>query len=222
MVLVELQEVALWCIQSMNQNKGVKILDSINFSLSSFSFENKLNEDNLYLVCRGTTNKQNLIAEKFNITNKQITHIGIGFLNNNELIIYNVSIDKKINNSSLIIETFEDFINLSDIFHLEIWEINSNQSDVVKLKSTINKYIEKKVGFDYSFNLDDNKNLYCSEFVAKILNGLNDFQYNPCKKESNKLLKSIIKSDIFEYFPVDFFLQNPNITKIFEKSFNQK
>lgn len=206
----------------MNQNKGVKILDSINFSLSSFSFENKLNEDNLYLVCRGTTKKQNLIAEKFNITNKQITHIGIGFLNNNELIIYNVSIDKKINNSSLIIETFEDFINLSDIFHLEIWEINSNQSDVVKLKSTINKYIEKKVGFDYSFNLDDNKNLYCSEFVAKILNGLNDFQYNPCKKESNKLLKSIIKSDIFEYFPVDFFLQNPNITKIFEKSFNQK
>ena len=194
----------------------------MNSSLLSSDFSRKPDDNNIYLVCRGTTSKQNLIAENFNIRNKKITHIGIGFKHQQKFTIYNVSYDKKINNNSLLVETLDDFIAIPDIFHLEIWEINSNKGDVAKLKLILNKYLNKSIAFDYYFNLNDNENFYCSEFVAKILNGLNDFQYNPCKKESNKLLKSIIKSDIFEYFPVDFFLQNPNITKIFEKSFNQK
>ncbi|MFT4061207.1 MAG: hypothetical protein QM642_02500 [Edaphocola sp.] len=90
---------------------------------------------------------------------------------------------------------------------------------MIKLKSVITKYTEKSINFDYRFNLNDNENFYCSEFVAKTLNELNGFQYKSIKKESNKLLKSIIKADVFEYFPVDFFLQNPNITKIYEKKF---
>ena len=196
-------------------------MNFIDFSSSSFSFQKKLNEDNIYLICRGTTNKQNLIAHKFNITNKQITHIGLGIFSNKHLNIYNISIDKQINNSSLIIEKIEDFINLSDIFCLEIWEIKLDRQNIIKLKSILMEYTEKSIHFDYSFNLNDNENFYCSEFVAKILNKLTDFEYKSSRKESSKLLKSIVKNDIFEYFPVDFFMQNPKIIKIYEKKFNQ-
>lgn len=202
----------------MNLNNKQKTIDYINIVLSSFNTEQKLNEDNIYLICRGTKNKQNLIAKNFNITNKEITHIGIGIYENESLKIFNVSVDKKINNKSLIVETFKDFINIIDIFHIEVWAINESNENKIKLKSILNKYMEKNIAFDYSFNLNDNENYYCSEFVAKILNELNSFQYNTNKKEVNRILKKITKADEFEYFPVDFFLQNPNIIQIYKKN----
>ena len=144
----------------MSQNSKLNLLDFIDNSLSSINFSSKLIEDNIYLVCRGTTNKQNFIAENFNISNREITHIGIGLYEKDSLNIYNISIDKKINNSSLIIETLKDFISINDIFHIEIWEINANKENKIKLKSILNRYIEKEIGFDHNFDLNDNENLY--------------------------------------------------------------
>ena len=80
----------------MSQNSKLNLLDFIDNSLSSINFSSKLIEDNIYLVCRGTTNKQNFIAENFNISNREITHIGIGLYEKDSLNIYNISIDKKI------------------------------------------------------------------------------------------------------------------------------
>ena len=71
---------------------------------------------------------------------------------------------------------------------------------------------------DFGFDLNDNENFYCSEFVAKTLNELNDFRYNTTHKESNRILKKITKKEKFEYFPVDFFIQNPNITQVYKNN----
>lgn len=202
----------------MSQNSKLNLLDFIDNSLSSINFEEKLIEDNIYLVCRGTTNKQNFIAENFNISNREITHIGIGLYEKDSLNIYNISIDKKINNSSLIIETLKDFISINDIFHIEIWEINANKENKIKLKSILNRYIEKEIGFDHNFDLNDNENLYCSEFVAKILNELNIFKYHSVKKKSNRILKKLTEKEEFEYFPVDFFIQNSNLTQVYRNN----
>lgn len=200
----------------MNQNN--KIIEFSNNALSLFNFEQKLNEDNVYLICRGTRNKQNFIAKQFNTINTEITHIGVGIYENKVLKIFNISIDKTLNNSSLIVETFSDFINIHDIFNIEIWATNVTIEETLKIKLILHRYTEKKIGFDFNFNLNDNENLYCSEFAAKILNELKTFQYNFAKKEPNKILKGIIKNDEFEYFPVDFFLQNPNVIQVYKNN----
>jgi hypothetical protein len=195
---------------------------SPDFTLSLFGVEKKPIEDNVYLICRGTKNKQNLIAENFNITHKEITHIGLGIIENDSLNIYNVSVDKKTNNSSLIVETWEDFKKLPDIFYIGAWAIKSNKNDTSKLKSILSKYIDKTIAFDYNFNLEDDDNFYCSEFVAKVLNELNTFIYKSYKKETNSILKRITTKDEFDYFPVDFFLQNPEINQVYEEKFDPK
>jgi hypothetical protein len=192
------------------------------FALSSFGDEKKLNEDNVYLICRGTKNKQNLIAENFNMAHKEITHIGLGLIENNSLNIYNISVDKKVNNSSLVVETWEDFKNLPDIFYIGAWAIPSHKNDIAKLKSILRKYTEMEIAFDYDFNLEDNNNFYCSEFVAKVLNELDRFIFTTFKKEAISILKRIINKDEFEYFPVDFFLQNPDIIPVYEERFDPK
>ena len=82
----------------------------------------------------------------------------------------------------------------------------------------MNRYIEKEIGFDHNFDLNDNENLYCSEFVAKILNELNIFKYHSVKKKSNRILKKLTEKEEFEYFPVDFFIQNSNLTQVYRNN----
>ena len=60
------------------------------FNQVGFS-QNILPKNSIYVVCRGTTLKRSLIGDGFNISNKNITHIGIGYVENDSLKIYNVS-----------------------------------------------------------------------------------------------------------------------------------
>ena len=50
----------------------------------------KFKKHTIYLFSRGTKTKSGLIADKFNISDKNITHVGIGFIKNDSLKIYNV------------------------------------------------------------------------------------------------------------------------------------
>ena len=59
------------------------------------------------------------------------------------------------------------------------------------IQELLNSYKEKNIGFDYKFNLSDNENLYCSEFVAKILNELNTFHYSFFRKQTKHCLRCI-------------------------------
>ena len=179
----------------------------INISTYSQNFKKK----SIYLVCRGTLSKKELIGEKFNMSNKNITHIGIGLFINNQMKIYNVSDNKIIDNSALICETLDEFLKLNDIYYLGIWEYKTNKKMIKEIQDNIS--ILKNVKFDKQFQISKDNNLYCSEFVASILNSIGDFNYKPIIKELNGVEKDILGSDSFEYYPVDFFLQNKKFTQ---------
>lgn len=57
-------------------------------------------------------------------------------------------------------------------------------------------------------------------FTANVLNELKMYDYKTNKKATNSLLKNITEKKEFEYFPVDFFLQNPKVKQIFMKTIN--
>ena len=69
--------------------------------------------------------------------------------------------------------------------------------------------------FDRKFELKNDNNLYCSEFVFNVLNKLKPFQFLPCKKKLNKIEKDILDKEELVYYPVDLFLSNNNIKELY-------
>lgn len=204
----------------MNQNNSFRFklyLPVLFFILFQHSFSQvKLSDDSIYLVARGTKSKQFLIGEKFNTTLKNITHIGIGYQENDSLKIFNVSLNKKVNNTSLIIESWDEFTNLSDVFYIGVWELKCGKEKLEEIKVLLNNYLETPIEFDNRFNIEDNDKLYCSEFVVKVLNQAAIFDFKPEGKEVTSLLKNMTDKEMFYYFPVDFFLQDSEIKQIYQ------
>lgn len=192
--------------------KVVLVFLTCLFCLNSFG--QKFDKNAIYFVGRGTLSKKELIGDRFNLYNKDLTHIGLGLVTNDTLYIYNVSSDKKDNNSSLIIEEVSDFKNVNDIFYMGIWEYKCNGKIIKKIKNEIKKLKTQQISFDRKFNLSDDNQLYCSEFVYKITSLIKELNFKPSVKELNKIEQQFLGVKSLTYIPVDFFLANENIIKL--------
>lgn len=172
--------------------------------------QTKLAKDNeIFIVCRSTKNKQNIIAKDFNLKDSLTTHIGLGIKTTESMLIYNVSNVKKSNNgSALLIEDLDGFLNVDDIKAYSIWSIKiDDKTKIEKLKDLIKKHLKSKIVFDYEFSLNNEENkLYCSEFVYNMLtlSGIIE-RTNPSVKVLNQLYSKALKKNELEYIPVDFF-----------------
>jgi hypothetical protein len=174
----------------------------------------KLDENSIYFVGRGTLSKKELIGDRFNLIDKELTHLGLGLVTNDTLYVYNVSSDKKQNNSSLIVEKIADFKNVNDIFYFGIWQYKCSKKDVEKVRNEIAAISKQAITFDRKFALADDNKLYCSEFVFKIASCLEGLYFKPTVKELNKIEKQILGVEDLTYIPVDFFLSDTRITKL--------
>ncbi|WP_298397320.1 hypothetical protein [Flavobacterium sp.] len=177
-------------------------------------FSQKLDSSSIYFVGRGTLSKKELIGERFNLLNMDLTHIGLGLIENDTLRIYNVSSDKKEKNSSLIIETLSSFKNVNDIFYYGIWECKISKKNLKKIKFELLKISKAQIIFDRKFKLGDDNQLYCSEFVFKILKSVKEFNFEASTIELNRIEQQILGNDKLSYIPVDFFLNNKRIIEI--------
>ena len=180
----------------------------------------KLHKNSIYIVARGTRQKLGFIAEKFNLKDKNITHVGIGMMEHDTLVIYNVTnVESDI--SAFVIEGAKAFTSYSDIYYLGIWEYRTSEKEMEKLSQLLQSYRHKKITFDMDFNEKDNDNLYCSEFSAKVLMALNPktFQFPLKKVRLNHFYSQSLGRKTLRYYPVDFFQANAEFNKVFEKFF---
>jgi len=182
------------------------------------------NEDrnSIFLICRGTKSKQNIVAKDFNLKDTLITHIGIGFIKDEELVVFNVSnfkTDEK--GSALISESYASFVNLTDITYSSIWKIKSDEKEIAKLKSTLEEYSKNKIRFDNFFILDESNDYYCSEFIYTVLKKVNrnKFNFNPINKKLNTFYSNALHRKEFLYIPVDFFQSFNVFEKFYEKKY---
>lgn len=180
----------------------------------------KFEKNTIYIFSRGTKTKSGIIAEKFNNKDKKITHVGIGFLENKELKIYNV-VDVDTVQTALIINNLKEFLN-DTVYYLSIWKCNTNYIDFLNLKKICKTYITQKIYFDFSFNLNNGNRMYCSEFCSTVLKETNPVKFNfrPEVMKLDSFYKTVLERDELVYFPVDFFEDNSNFKKIFETSFD--
>lgn len=179
----------------------------------------KFEQHTIYIVCRGTKAKSGLIAEKFNSTDKNITHVGIGYYDKNELKIYNVT-DRDSSKTALLIDNLDSFASASaGTYYLSIWKCNNTEGEYLKLKETCSGYSKHKLYFDFSFTLNANDNiLYCSEFCSRILKTTNSkkFDFTPKMLDLEPYYQAILNRKQLQYYPVDFFEESIYFTKIFE------
>lgn len=180
----------------------------------------KLTENNIYIVGRSTKYKQNIIAKDFNIKDSLLTHIGLGLLEDEVLKIYNVS-NYLLNDfgSSLIVEDLESFIDVNSLTYYSIWEKESTAKDIVRLKKTLNSYIDTIITFDDDFMLK-NKGLYCSEFVYLVLKQIDELniELTPKIKKLTPFYSRALRRDYLEYIPVDFFQEYDDFKLLYSKN----
>ncbi len=198
--------------------KGLIVVLMFNVNLLYSQFP-AMSDSCIYIVARGTISKQNLISKKFNIFKNTYTHIGLGLITNDEFLIYNVSMDQKIKNSNLLLQSWDKFKNYEDIISLSIWEYKIDAFDFIIIKEYLSVLKNGKIKFDMQFSLENN-DFYCSEFVANVLNKSENLEFKPHKKKLISPIKNILEKDTLSYFPVDFFLENQKFKQVYYKSIN--
>lgn len=179
-----------------------------------------LENNNFYIVCRGTYSKSALIAEKFNLHDRNITHCGIGFFVGSSFIIYNVADNNQSKLSALFIDSFNSFSKSSDIYYVSIWKYRVNRFALAQIRKSCEHYFQRKISFDFNFNINENDNvLYCSEFCYRILKELRcrKLNFKPTQITlNNELYESLLNRKTLTYFPVDFFETNKKFKKVYE------
>jgi hypothetical protein len=176
----------------------------------------KLSNDSFYLLCRGTKQKVGFIAHKFNLQDQQITHVGIGVVENGKLMIYDVNNDTG-DKTALTKGSLKTFIADADLFYWSSWECKSSVKEILKLKKILQSYQSKKIVFDMDFESNNNK-FYCSEFCAEILHALRPqkFAFPMSKKSLDIIYRNALNRDVLTYYPVDFFQNDACFKKIYE------
>lgn len=194
------------------------------FIVTNFSFSQnkeivnsiKTDKNSFYIVCRGTTTKISFITD-FNLKDKNITHVGIGIIDNGKLKIYNVN-NTDLGNGSLFIEQLTDFISPFDIKYFGIWEYKSNGEQIEKLKSILNLYSKKHIEFDMDFEENGDNKFYCSEFCSRVLLRLiPKLNFKKVSKKLDLIYSKTLNRDVVYYYPVDFFQVDSKFVKVFEK-----
>lgn len=167
-----------------------------------------------YMLCRGTKHKIGFIAQQFNLQDRYSTHVGIGIVENGNLIVYHVINDTG-DATALIAEKFNSFVSNDDVVYWSAWECKSNTKDITHLKKLLQSYQSQKIVFDMDFEPSNNK-LYCSEFCAEILKKISpkQFAFMMSQKRLDFIYRTALQREILDYYPVDFFQGNPQFKKI--------
>lgn len=195
----------------------ILILGNFAFSQNK-EVENRIKTDknSFYIVCRGTTTKISFITD-FNLKDKNITHVGIGVIDNGKMKIYHVD-NSDLGNGSLFVQQLFDFVSPFDIKYLSVWEYKSNEEQIEKLKSILNMYTKKRIEFDMEFDENGDSKFYCSEFCSKVLLTWKPiFNFKKVNKKLDLIYSNTLKRDSVLYYPVDFFQVDNKFVKIFEK-----
>jgi hypothetical protein len=179
----------------------------------------------IYLFYRKTDSKNGIIAQSYNRNNSKMSHIGIGFVDKDNNFLINHILEKniKLSQNDIWSSSVDEFYNKREkIVGGEVWISKKPLSDIqmASIKNCIDSIKATNVRFDFDFNFNDHKNMYCSEFAYVVLNKVSEFKIDS-KLSSTKLKglkKTFLGRSTLKYLPVDFLYLNHNFEKIYSNS----
>lgn len=175
-------------------------------SILDISFEN----DKIYLFLKKTDTKYNKIISNYNVNNTNFSHVGIGFIEKNSIVIYEV-INKEKGKNCLSKTNINSFYNIDEMIYSGtiLCIKNTTQDHILKIKEIIKDY--SFINYDSTFEIKNDNYFYCSEFVVDVLNRAKVMRFKKYKKELIDFHAHVLKRDTLEYYPVDMFYKNENI-----------
>jgi len=184
----------------------------------------QLNENQVYLVFRGTNSKEGFFARDFNIQDTLSSHVGLLISDKANWSVYHIIDFKNKNSSDLRKQSIKEFFDSKkeNITYVSFWEVNNLDSFKAKqIKKELNNYLSKFIKFDKLFTLKDSTKMYCSELIFKVLHKADsiNFNFQRHKRKLNGIYATYFRKDTLEYYPVDIFQKNKNIRKIKEWHF---
>ncbi len=197
-----------------------------NCSKTSYDYSNLLlDEEQVYIVYRGTETKLGGIARGFNLNDSFSSHVGFLIFKNNTWLVYHV-LDKNDNQSALRIQKMKDFFDIKKerVFYASLWKINTCSSKETKgIREYIMDYEDLKIVFNKNFSTNEPNRLYCSEFIVKVLYKSDSLKYKfeKSKRKLTGVFKSYLGRDTLSYYPVDVFQNNNNFKFLKEWKFKK-
>lgn len=125
---------------------------------------------------------------------KRYSHAGIIQKTNNGVFIIHSEEDKNNNRNGVYRESIQDFlegIHIWGVYRLE----KIKEQEIIDYALKLEK---QNVLFDMDFNLDEDKKMYCSEFIYKVINRTTKDQIiNPGKQFMGRTFVTI--SDLYQH-----------------------
>lgn len=177
------------------------------------SCKEEYNLDNLdvkttYLVFRDSETKEGFFVKNFNLSNKNLTHVGFLLFTKHKWLVFH-AIDKKVGNC-VVVDKFDDFVLNENNQTLKIQVLKIETISKEMLLNKIDSVQKLNLQFDFYFGKNAKNKTYCSKFVCHLLNEIDSKKYNfkLQKKKLNNLEAAYLKKDFLEYYPVDIFFRN--------------
>lgn len=199
----------------------IKLLFFLSLLFINCTSKCYINDKNqIFIILRGTDSKRRLISENFNYYNNLYTHIGIGYKINGKLNIYHILPSP--NKTDLIVETLDEFKNVSDLNCIGIFATELSHKSYKNVILFLQKIRNVDIKYDNKFDVSTDNLLYCSEFVIKAINQTKEFNIKPIKKEIPNLYRGILSKDSLSFYPVDILIKNEKFNLIYFNQVNKK
>jgi len=180
------------------------LLFSLKSEIKSTSSEKLIDKNTQYvfledgdLVCRLGKGYFSNYFKEYASKDKEYSHIGIIIFEKNLPYVIHSEASELTGVGGIKKEKLSDFLN--DIDKFSFFRLKINQSEKQNLISKSKYFLNKHVKFDLNFDSMDDKEMYCTEFVAKCINYATENEtIKPKIKLNNKLyygLDDIYKND---------------------------
>ncbi len=183
----------------------------------------KFEKGKVYLFFRETNSKVGEIAKSYNINKTNFSHVGIGSIIDNKIMIVHILPNEEFRSkdSQLHFETIKQFYHpkKDSVKSAEILRFRNITPEQFKnFEKLILELKSKKITFDKNFTTKRDSSYYCSELVEYILETIDEnFRILPIKKKLVKFDQFYLQRDSIEYYPVDIFMNNKNFVHIKSK-----
>jgi hypothetical protein len=119
------------------------------------------------IVFRSGYGVDSTVAAHFSEGEKRYSHAGIAYKEGKDVYVIHSEEDEEGHNG-VFKERLESFLDNSPIWAIYRYRLDEKSRKEIVAKAI--KYLSKKIKFDNDFDLKDDRKMYCTEFIYKVVN----------------------------------------------------